>query len=96
MHHHVAVIFRVLSDGKRTATLQSGKVVERVSLDRLVISPKHISPFHTIPHSATASDMRTKKSKWRSLEFNRVVEHRDMSARSLEFKIYWEGDYLAT
>lgn len=82
----------MLSLGKRTTTIQRGELLERVSIDRRVITPKNLPTSETVPHSATVSDMRTNITEERPWALKRIVPHREKPDGSLEIKIDWEGD----
>lgn len=77
--HHVPGPFSVLSLWKRTATIQRGKVVVRVSLERLVITPNNFPTSE--PSCAATSKVKcpAKNSERHAWEFERIVENGEKS-----------------
>lgn len=96
LHHDVSGPFHVRSVDILTETIQIRGVVYRVSLDRLVVMPKYLSTYDKNRSSAIAINMHAKDTQGSTFTFKGIAESRENSDRGIEFKTFWEGEYLET
>lgn len=60
----------------------------------MVSAPKQLSTYDTHPNIATASDIHANNTQGRTLAFERIITHREISGGSLDFTSDWEGYYF--
>ena len=92
LQHETEGPFRVLKVSQRTATIQRGKAVEVVSLDRVTPAPRHLRPAPQ-PGEATPEDVANKSQEGEVWVFDRLLDHRRGPEGTPEFLVKWSGPW---
>ena len=86
--------FRVLEVVKEgnTVVIQRGDVVERVSMNRITRAPSSDPPVDP-DHATAPTDLAEKETEGTVYRFRKILDHRERSDGTLEFRIDWVGNY---